>query len=163
VIGRRGSSGGASRFPELLVPAYGGICCPTTEPRLLLVSAPDGTELIRFGNYHRDPICLDPATGHVVDMVQARGQIVRGPLLVNSSLSQFLQTTKVATDLFPYHEDDPDTDFQAADDELRARLEPIDPQAWAQDVLWDTFYWDVTIGDYSPIEFQSPAADRSIR
>jgi hypothetical protein len=119
------------------------------------VAAPDGTELIQFGNYHGNlPICIDPVTEHVVDMVQAHGQIVRGPLLVNSSLALFLQMTSIATELFPYHADDPDADFQAAADELRVKLEPIDPPAWAQDGLWDTFYWDVTMGDYSPGEFE---------
>jgi hypothetical protein len=144
----------AAQFLRLVVPSkeIGGI---TAEPKLRVVLAPDGSELIQFGRYSYGPICLDPATGHVVDMVESRGEIVRGPLLVNSSLEQFIQTTKAATELFPYHEEDPDGDFEAAANALRARLEPIDPQAWSQDGFWDTFYWDVAIGDYSPSQFET--------
>ncbi|GAA5198220.1 hypothetical protein GCM10023322_71100 [Rugosimonospora acidiphila] len=122
----------ASRFPRLRVPSQeiGGI---TAEPKLRVVLTPSGGELIQFGTYGYGLVCLDPDTGQVVDMVASRGEIVRGPLLANSSLDQFIRTVKAATELFPYHDADPDADLEAAADRLRTRLKPIDPQAWSQD------------------------------
>src|SRR5688572_26364220 len=78
----------AERFPSLTVPgetAIGGFQ-PTP---LSLVTAPDGRELIQFGQGFMEMCFLDPATGQVVDMISGpSGDIVRGPGLVNSSLDQ---------------------------------------------------------------------------
>jgi hypothetical protein len=81
----------------------------------------------------------------------------RGPLMHNSSHQQFVATVHEATTCFPLHDDDPDTDgFDAAADNLRARLEPIDPPAWRPDGYWENLYWDITMGNYSPAEFDPP-------
>lgn len=145
----------AGRFPQLPVPSE-GITGLVAEDRLTLVTAPDGTELIQLGQHLYGPVYLNPLNGQVVDMVTDRGGVVvRGPLMVNSSLDQFIQTTRAATELFPYHDADPDADTDAAADALRAQLEPIDHAAWYVDGYWDTFYWDVAIGDYSPDQFES--------
>ncbi|MEU5725929.1 SUKH-4 family immunity protein [Micromonospora sp. NPDC047738] len=145
----------ARRFPQLIVPSA-GITGIAAEDKLLLVTAVDGTELVQLGHHVYGPVCLDPSNGQVVDLVTNRGEVVRGPLLVNSSLDQFIQTTRAATELFPYHDADPDADTEAAADALRAQLEPIDPAAWQVDGYWDAFYWDVAIGDYSPDQFEPP-------
>ena len=144
----------AAACPALTVPSAGtGACEPRAE--LALIRAPNGQELIYFGDRTNELMCLDPATGQVVDMVAGyRGRIVRAPLMVNSSLSQFIATVREATARFPFHDAGPDADLDAAADSLRAQLEPIDPPAWYSDGYWDTFYWDVSIGDYSPALFE---------
>lgn len=145
----------ARRFPQLPVPSE-GITGLAAEDRLTRVTAPDGTELIQLGHHLYGLVCLDPSNGQVVDMVTDGGRVIRGPLMVNSSVDQFIQTTRAATELFPYHDADPDADTEAAADALRAQLEPVDPEAWYIDGYWDTFYWDVAIGDYSPDQFEPP-------
>ena len=57
---------------------------------------------------------------------------------------------------FPYDDGQEDPDFHVIADDLRADLVPIDRPAWYGDGYWDTFYWDVTIGDYHSILFGRP-------
>jgi hypothetical protein len=146
----------AAVYPALAVPCGGiGACTPATE--LTLVRAPGGAELIHFGELSYGVMCLDPADGHVVDMVtDSVGVILRPPHLVNSSHGQYVATVREATARFPFHGDDPDIDLNAVAGSLRAQLRPIDPPAWYTDGYWETFYWDVAIGDYSPAWFESP-------
>lgn len=149
----------AKAYPALTVPSGGvGACKPRLE--LAPFNAPDGQELICFGNRPFLAMCLNPATGQVVDLVTGpRGNPLRAPAMVNSSLGQFTATVRAATARFPFHPDAPETDppdFEAAANRLRAELEPIDPPAWQGDRYWDTFYWDVAIGDYSPALFEPP-------
>jgi SUKH-4 immunity protein of toxin-antitoxin system len=146
----------ATVYPALTVPCGGiGACTPTTQ--LTLVRAPGGRELIHFGALSYGVMCLDPADGHVVDMVTGSlGDILRPPHLVNSSHGQYVATVREATARFPFHSDDPDIGLDAVADSLRAQLRSIDPPAWDTDGYWDTFYWDVAIGDYSPAGFEPP-------
>jgi len=146
----------AAAYPALTVPRGGiGACKPRAE--LALIRAPDGQELICFGDLTYQVMCLNPADGQVVDMViDPRGRTVRPPLMVNSGLSQFVATVREATTRFPFHGDDPEIDLDAVADNLRAQLESIDPPAWYPDGYWDTFYWDVTLGDYGPAVFDAP-------
>jgi len=142
----------AKECPALTVPSGGiGACQPRLE--LMPFHAPDGRELICFASRLLLAMCLDPVTGQVVDLVtDPRGNPLRVPSMVNSSLDQFTATVRAATVRFPFHADAPETDppdFDAAANRLRAELEPIDPAAWQGDLYWETFYWDVAIGDYS--------------
>jgi SUKH-4 immunity protein len=147
----------AARFRSLSVPSEQAICACTPADVLQAIVAPDGEELVILGSFPHGPLCLSPATGHVVDLVQdASGRVLRSQLLVNSSLAQYVQTVEQATILFPYYDEyDLDTATDAAN-RLREHLEPIDPPAWEIDSFWDTFYWDVTIGDYCTAEFAPP-------
>ena len=127
----------AGRFPRLLVPSE-GIGGLSAADSLSLILEPGGSELIQFGHYSYGPVCLDPATGTVVDMVGAQEKWVRGPMLVNSTLDQFVRTTRAATELFPFVgttraatkpfpcQDDPDIDLAAAANAPRSPLELID-------------------------------------
>jgi hypothetical protein len=124
---------------------------------LKMVTLSDGYDLLQFGELSYGALCLDPVDGRVVDIViDGAGNVVRGPLLVNSSLGQYVTTVARATARFPYDDGAEDTDFDAIADDLRAHLAPIDPSAWEGDGFWDTFYWDVTIGDYRSIHFKRP-------
>jgi len=131
--------------------------CGCRAVALKLVTMADGRELIQFGEVSYGALCLDATDGRVVDLVtDSAGNVVRGPLLVNSSLRQYVATVDRATARFPYDDGSDDADFDAIADELRAHLAPIDPPAWDGDGHWDTFYWDVTIGDYHSILFTRP-------
>ena len=149
----------AARYPVLTLPGEHGIraCTPATE--LQVMTAPDGEVLIVLGRFLFAPLCLNPATGQVVDLVVDQGgNVVRSQQLVNSTLDQYVRSVGEATALFPYHDEPDDIDalyaaFTQAADRVRRRLEPIDPPAWYLDGFWDTFYWDITIGDYSPSQF----------
>lgn len=152
-------AGLAARFPELVVPTQDGICCPTPRTCLDVTLAPDGRELLLFGHIRGEPVCLDPTTGHVVDILQVHRPAAIGPFLINSSLDQYLRMTKAATDLFPFHDGNGDTeDWQDVADHVRKQLEPIDPPAWAWQGFWDEFYWGVAIGDYAPSAFEPPTS-----
>jgi SUKH-4 immunity protein len=146
----------AERYPTLDVPgelSIGG-CRPGA---LRLVTMPDGQDLIQLGELPYGALCLDPFDGRIVDIVADRaGDVVRGPQLVNSSLRQYVVTVDRATARFPYDDGQEDADFDVVADDLRADLAPIDPPAWYGDGYWDTFYWDVTIGDYHSILFGRP-------
>jgi hypothetical protein len=156
ISGERLPSSWAERYPTVEVPgelSVGG-CRPVA---LSLVTMPDGRDLIQFGELSYGALCLDPSGGRVVDIVTGRaGDVARGPLLVNSSLQQYVVTVDRATARFPYDDGSEDPDFDAIADDLRAHLAPIDPPAWDGDGYWDTFYWDVTIGDYHSILFKRP-------
>nr|WP_279433208.1 SUKH-4 family immunity protein [Micromonospora sp. KC213] len=79
--------------------------------------------------------------------------MARGPVLVNSSLDQYVATVLQATARFPYDDGCEEPDFSSIADDLRAHLARIDPAAWEVDRYWDTFYWDVMVGDYHSILF----------
>ncbi|MBM0237671.1 SUKH-4 family immunity protein [Micromonospora sp. ATA32] len=124
---------------------------------LRLVTMPDGRDLIQFGELPFGALCLDSSDGRVVDIViDGAGNLVRGPLLVNSGPRQYVVTVERATARFPYDDGSEDADFDTIADDLRAHLAPIDPPAWDGDGYWDTFYWDLTTGDYHSSLFRRP-------
>lgn len=98
-----------------------------------------------------------PSDGRVVDIViGAMGEFARDPILVNSSLRRYVVTVDRATARFPYDDGSEEADLDAIAGDLRAHLSPIDPPAWDSDGYWDSFYWDVTIGDYHSDLFKRP-------
>ena len=156
VSGERLPPSMAMHYPMVDVPgklSIGG-CCPV-ELRLLTMA--DGLGLVQFGELAFGALCLDPSDGRVVDLViSPAGEIVRGPVLVNSSLRQYVVTVERATARFPYDDGSDDVNLDAIADDLRAHLSSIDPPAWDGGGYWDTFYWDVTIGDYHTDLFARP-------
>jgi hypothetical protein len=130
------------------------------DPEATLMTAPDGRELVAFAHnkFGYVVLCLDPATGQVVDLVLMPDRTVAlGPAMVNSSLAQFVATTTEAIRRFPFHGDDADLDACAqAADALREQLIHIDPPAWEMDGYWDTLYWDIGVCDFRPGFFAPP-------
>ncbi|XVV09644.1 SUKH-4 family immunity protein [Actinoplanes sp. CA-131856] len=106
---------------------------------LQLLTAADGRPLVKSGEWprHRPVRCLDPASGHVVDMrTDSSGLSTGEEFLLNSSLEQYVATVREATARFPYdNADAEDAGFELATGEqtLREALEPIDPVAWSGD------------------------------
>ena len=147
----------AERYPTLHVPGEAAVC-RYRSVALRLVTLSDGRELLQFGEHPFTALCLDPADGQVVDLVvRTGGAIVRGPRLVNSSLEQYVATVREATARFPFDDGSgEDLDYDRAADSLRAHLRPIDPAAWEIDGHWDSFYWDITMGDWASYLFQQP-------
>jgi SUKH-4 immunity protein len=94
-----------------------------------------------------DVIGVDLTTGHVVEVLNARGS----PLLfVNTSIDQFTHTVKAVISRFPYYDHDAtDEEIQAAATDLREIIRFIDSAAMAPDRYWSTFADDVEIGDLS--------------
>ena len=145
-------------LPAILVPT--SMLGIKPDQTATVVSGPDGQLLVAFAHDLSMALCLDPNSGHVVELVldPRDGTVTNGPILVNSSLSHFTATFTEAIRRFPFHPDDADMDeTQAAADELRSHLSPIDPPAWQQvDGFWDDLYWSVGMGDYAPSWFESP-------
>jgi hypothetical protein len=143
-------------LPEIRVPTY--VFRFEGDAEATLTTSPDGRELVAFAHAVFGLLCLDPAIGHVVDMVVMPDQtIVRGPSMVNSSLAQFVATTTEAIRRFPFYGGDAEMDeCTRAADILREQLVHIDPPAWETDSYWDTLYWDIGMCDFSPDFFDPP-------
>ena len=149
---------------------------------LTLLEDPGHGPLVCFGasgSFVR--LCLDPRTGQVVDIVYDRKAVnqpsndhgppwlVRPPLLVNSTLDQFIDSVHTVVDRFPFHSgdtkegselDDPakeraraeqlDSELDRAAENLTEILRSIDPAAVADEsTFWRTFVDDVQMGDFA--------------
>ncbi len=137
---------------------------------LTLIEAPGFGPLVRFGSsalYHA--ICLDPRAGAIVQigyMESETANLPQGafghPTLVNSSLDRFIASVRAIIARFPYDSSVPgrpvDNDeeldaltqeWERAADEMQETLYRIDPAIREVDGFWETFLWDVRIGDFS--------------
>lgn len=87
--------------------------------QLTLVEDPEHGQLVCFGTHGRHiRICLDPRSGHVVDVLcddRAKSQpreatstaeVIRSAWLVNSSLDQFIASVRVVVNRFPFDSGD---------------------------------------------------------
>ena len=113
--------------------------------RPTVLDVPEHGRLIQFGHLTRDPVCVDLATGRVLE-ISRRGVA----LFVSSSIATFTETTRAVLDRFPYYDEDAEFDeIDAAARDLADLIRGIDPEAMVQDRFWSTFVDDVAIGDFA--------------
>lgn len=100
--------------------------------------------MLRFGSAGlTGSICIDMSTGEIVEI---QGPAVR---LVNSGLSRFNEAVRLVSSMFPFYGKDDLDLFDGAAVAIRFALEGVDPECTRRDGFWDTFIWDVAIGDYA--------------
>jgi len=123
-------------------------------PDLSWVDGPGGKRLVRFGDISLGGwMCIDPSTGHVVDVMGLDHPVLR---LANSSIGHFSDCVRGVIELFPYYHREDYDDFEAAGEKIAARLNDIDPAALSdKDGFWRTFVDDVQMGDFSVEEVMS--------
>jgi hypothetical protein len=120
----------------------------TADSSLILLERQGDETILRFGSSGlSDAIGVDLSTGHVIEVLNARGS----PLLfVNTSIEQFKQTIKAVVDRFPYYgQDATNEEIEAAAADLRDIIRRIDSAAIIPDRYWSTFADDVELGDLS--------------
>ncbi len=128
---------------------------------LTLVESPHYGQFVCFGvSGGSCPICLDPKTGKVVEIVTTSNGPVR---LVNTTLQQFISTVRDVLARFPFDSgdsrtaldedgylDELDNEWNRAAGELEETLRAIDPAAVVDpNGFWMTFLDDIRIGDFS--------------
>jgi hypothetical protein len=115
---------------------------------LTVRDAPGFGRVVQFGSVMQDdPICVDPATGQVLELPHVSHA---APLVVNSSLNAFTETVRVVLERFPYYDEDAEfEEIRAVAHELGDLIRRIDPVAMATDQFWSTFVDDVEMGDFA--------------
>jgi len=125
----------------------------TCVQRPAVLDVPEHGRLIQFGLTMQDPVCVDPTTGQVLEIIR-KGSV----LFVNSSLAAFTETVRTVLARFPYYEEDAEFDeIDAAARDLADLIRGIDAEAMTVDRFWSTFVDDVQMGDFAtrPDEYQS--------
>lgn len=129
-------------------------------------------------------ICFDPSTKQIVDVVydskantqevgvHATSRVIRTPLLVNTTLDQFINSVRAVLDRFPFdqsnsgtysvvdkpasgsdQEDKREREWDRAVEDLAETLSRIDPAAVANpDGFWRTLLDDIQMGDFATEE-----------
>ncbi|WP_329430528.1 SUKH-4 family immunity protein [Streptosporangium sp. NBC_01495] len=115
---------------------------------LTLIETMDQRELTCFGDLGSwQLICLDPASGEVVEVSKLPDI---QPRLLNSSLDQFSETVRLVIERFPFYGSDSELEErESVAGELLEEIRNIDERALVQDGFWATFIDDLKIGDYS--------------
>ena len=111
-----------------------------------VLDVPEYGRLIQFGLLvHDDPICVDPTTGQVLEILR-KGTA----LFVNSSIAAFTEIVRAVLARFPYYDEDAEFDeIDAVARDLADLIRGIDPEAMADDRFWSTFVDDVEMGDFA--------------
>ena len=143
----RGTVGGATRRLRVPARAYPPLYVPRD---LLHIETRPSGDLLLFG--YSGWAHLGLATNGTIASLS---RLTAGSVFVNSSMRQFADAVDFVgprIDRYPTQSDPDDVDQVFEEREaasIRARLETIDPPAVAADTFWDTFIWDVTVGDWS--------------
>ncbi|MEW2513782.1 SUKH-4 family immunity protein [Streptomyces sp. NPDC046870] len=90
-------------------------------------------------------IAIDAASGHIVHIPHIGSSSVNH---VNSDLDSFNRCVAAVITRFPFYAEG----FEAVAEELRELISGIDATALAGDGFWETFCYDVAIGDYADWE-----------
>ena len=117
----------------------------TSAQKPVVLDVPEHGQLIQFGLTMRDPVCVDPTTGQVLEIIRKGGV-----LFVNSTLAAFTETVRAVLARFPYYDEDAEFDeIDAAARDLAGLIRGIDPEAMVPDRFWSTFVDDVEMGDFA--------------
>jgi hypothetical protein len=103
-----------------------------------------GRRLIRFGQVHLSgSMCIDVRTQEVVEL--EGGNVWH----TNASIEDFTRCIEVVTARVPFYRRDADAEeCEAAAAALEESLIEVDPTCMRTNGYWETFCWDVAIGDY---------------
>ena len=125
-------------LPQEFLP---GLFERSIELKLVVVA---GRRLIQFGQVRRSgAMCVDARTEEVVDVEDAN------VWHANASIDRFAGRAAAVVAQLPFYGPDADAaKCEAAATALEKRLLAVDPTCMTPNGFWETFRWDVALGDW---------------
>ncbi|MER5750104.1 SUKH-4 family immunity protein [Streptomyces sp. NPDC002088] len=129
--------------PDFIVPS--GFFAYRTLELAERVDAGERRFLIRFGIIGRvTSVFLDEDSWEVLSGLYS-GDVV----LVNASMSKFMDCISGLADMVPFYSADSDSgEWEAAAQRVQEFICEVDPSAYYEGGFWYDFRWDVSMGDF---------------